>query len=77
MPRISIQMTTDPSDPIARRAPSLAPLELAVPVEQVQDLWNFIACLATKTDVLIPAVMAIMACAQGSAPPPRKPMKFQ
>lgn len=72
MPKITISVTTDPDDPKAMRAPSLRPVEVSVPLEDATALWEFVACLATKGDVLIPAVMAIIACAQGSAPPPRR-----
>jgi len=71
MPRITIDITSDPADPQTCRAPSLKPLEITVPVAQIETLWDFVACLATKGDVLIPAVMAIIACAQGAAPPPK------
>lgn len=69
--RINISITSDLADLESARPPNLAPLQITVPLDDAEALWDFVACLATKGDVLIPAVMAIIACAQGSAPPPR------
>lgn len=67
MARIKIEIISE----AATRIPELAPLEVTLPLDQVQDLWQFATCLATKGDVLLPAIMAVIGCAQGSAPPRR------
>ena len=64
MPRITVTVQGDP-------AYSGRPIEFEIPEDQAGDLISFVMCLATKTDVLIPALMAIIACAAGGAPPPK------
>ena len=72
MPRITMYLASDPKDPPGKAAPSVTPIHVFVPADQVADIWTFLLCAVTKLDVVLPALMALIACA-GASPAPPKP----
>lgn len=63
MPLVTLSMGSDPKDP-APLPEAVPPAEIYLAPEVAGDLWSFLTCLATKTDVLLPALLAIIACAK-------------
>jgi len=69
MPQLQIQVKPTNSDPPIIPATLTDPIHIKIPPHHVRGLMEFIACLATKTETLIPAILAIVECITAAAEP--------
>lgn len=73
MAQIHITASPDPGAKPGTTVTQPGPITFKICDEHVAGMMEFVACLAYETDVLIPAVLAIVACITSSAPPAQTP----